>query len=33
MAFRKVAVAAGSAIVIVSLPVGAFAQSQQIQEV
>lgn len=33
MAFRKFAVAAGSAIVIASLPVAAFAQSQQIQQV
>jgi cysteine rich repeat protein len=33
MAFRKFAVAAGAAIVIVSLPVAAFAQSQQIQQV
>ena len=32
MAFRKFAVAAASTIVIVSLPVVAFAQSNQIQQ-
>jgi hypothetical protein len=33
MAFRKFVVAGASAIVIVSLPVAAFAQSQQIQQI
>jgi hypothetical protein len=33
MAFRKLAVAAASAIVIMSLPAAVFAQSNQIQQV
>ena len=33
MAFRKFAVAAGSAIVIMSLPAAVFAQSNQIQQI